>query len=105
MLTHSVTQRTREIGLRLALGALPGRLRLMVLKQVGVLALLGAAIGVAVAIALGRFVEAMLFGVAGYDPITIVAAVAVLCVIVLTASYFPARRASSIAPNEVLRYE
>jgi predicted permease len=105
MLTYSVTQRTRELGVRLALGALPARLRVMVLKQVGVMALVGCGLGLAVAIGLGSVVQAMLFGVSGYDPRAFAAAIGVLCVVVLVASYFPARRASSVAPMAALRYE
>ena len=105
MLSYTVAQRTRELGLRLALGAAPARLRAMMLKHVGMMTLIGAGVGVAAAIALARVVEAMLFGVSGYDPLAFAAAVAVLAVVVLAASYFPARRAVSIAPMEALRYE
>jgi ABC-type antimicrobial peptide transport system permease subunit len=77
----------------------------MMLKHVGMMTLIGAGVGVAAAIALARVVEAMLFGVSGYDPLAFAAAVAVLAVVVLAASYFPARRAVSIAPMEALRYE
>jgi hypothetical protein len=105
MLTYSVTQRTRELGVRLALGALPARLRAMVLKQVGVMALVGCGLGLAVAIGLGTVVQAMLFGVSGHNPLAFAVAIAVLCIVVLVASYFPARRASSVAPMAALRYE
>jgi predicted permease len=105
MLSYTVAQRTREFGLRLALGAMPARLRAMMLGQVGMMTLIGAAVGVAVALALARIVEAMLFGVSGYDPLAFAAAVAVVAVAVLTASYFPARRAANVAPMEALRYE
>jgi predicted permease len=105
VLAYNVTQRTRELGLRLALGATPGTLRGMVLKQVGVMALVGGMMGLAAAVGIGRVAEALLFGLSGYDPPVLLAAVAVLSAVVLAASYLPARRASNIAPMEALRYE
>ena len=104
-LSYAVTQRTSELGVRLALGAMPQRLRAMVLKQVGVMAAIGCAVGVAAAIALGGVAEAILFGVSGYDPRAFVAAVVVLGAVALAAGYLPARRASRIAPMAALRYE
>jgi predicted permease len=105
VLAYNVTQRTRELGLRLALGANPGRLQAMVLKQVGAMGLIGATLGLAAALALGRVAEAVLFGLSGHDPVVIAAAVAVLAAVVLAASWLPAWRASRIAPTEALRYE
>jgi predicted lysophospholipase L1 biosynthesis ABC-type transport system permease subunit len=105
VLAYNVTQRTRELGLRLALGAAPVRLRTMVLKQVGTMAVVGAAIGLAAALALGRVAESLVYGLSGRDPFVIATAVAVLAVVVLAGSWWPARRASRIAPTEALRYE
>jgi predicted permease len=105
VLAYNVTERTRELGLRLALGATPGDLRAMVLKQVGIVALIGAGVGIAAAIGLGRVAESLLFGLSGRDPAVLATALAVLAVVVLAASYVPARRASSIAPMTALRYE
>jgi ABC-type antimicrobial peptide transport system permease subunit len=105
VLAYNVTQRTREIGLRLALGAAPQRLQAMVLKQVGVMAAIGITIGVAAAFALGNVAQAVLFGLSGHDPVVFGGALAVLAVVVLAASWLPAWRASRIPPIEALRYE
>jgi predicted permease len=105
VLAYNVAQRTRELGLRLALGAAPARLRAMVLKQVGVMALIGAAAGLAAAFALGRVAEAVLFGMSGRDPVVLGGAVAVLAAVVLAGAWLPARRASRIEPTEALRCE
>jgi predicted permease len=105
VLAYNVTQRTRELGLRLALGANPPRLRAMVLRQVGLMALVGVGIGLAAAFGLGRAAEAVLFGLSGRDPAIFIAATAVIAAVVLVASWLPAWRASRIAPIEALRYE
>ncbi|HEX7081512.1 MAG TPA: ABC transporter permease [Gammaproteobacteria bacterium] len=105
VLAYNVAQRTRELSLRIALGAEPGRLRRMVLKQVGIMGLVGGTLGLAAALGLGRAAEALLYGVSGYDPRVLAAAAAVLAVVVLAASYLPARRASNVAPMEALRHE
>jgi predicted permease len=105
VLAYNVTQRTRELGLRLALGAAPARLRTMVLKQVGAMALIGAGAGLIAALALGRVAESVLFGMSGRDPVVLGAAVAVLAAVVLAGAWLPARRASRIEPTEALRCE
>jgi predicted permease len=105
VLAYNVTQRTRELGLRLALGASPRRLRVMVLKHVGAMAVVGGAIGLAAAVGFGRAAETLLYGLSGYEPRVLFTAVAVLAVVVLAAGYIPARRASNVAPMEALRYE
>jgi predicted permease len=105
VLAFNVAQRTRELGLRLALGAKPGHLRAMVLKQVGAMTIAGAIAGVAASLALGRATEALLFGLSGYDLPVLAGATIALAAVVLVASYLPARRASNTAPMEALRYE
>lgn len=105
VLAYNVAQRTRELGLRLALGAEPRNLRALVLRQVGVMAAIGGILGLAAALGLGRVAEALLFGLSGHDPLVLAGAVTVLAAVVLGASYLPARRASRIAPMAALRYE
>jgi predicted permease len=105
VLAYNVTQRTREFGLRLALGAAPSRLRAMVLWQVGVMTTIACVIGLAFALGAGRLAESLLFDLTGHDPSVLLAAVAVVASVALAAGYWPARRASRIAPMEALRYE
>ena len=105
LLSYAVIQRTRELGLRLALGAAPARLRALVMRHVGGMVAAGCAIGVLAAIGVVRAVEALLFGVSSYDPRAFLAAVVALCVVAAAAGYLPARRASRIAPMTALRDE
>jgi predicted permease len=105
VLSYSVAQRTRELGLRQALGATPQRLRRMVLRQVGWMGLIGGVAGVLLALISGRAAEAGLFGLKGYDPSVLVAATIILAAVVLAAGYLPARKASNTKPLEALRYE
>ena len=105
VLSYSVTQRTRELGLRQALGATPQQLRRMVLRQVGWMGLIGGVAGLALALISGRVAEAVLFGLKGYDPAVLAAATIILGAVVLTAGYLPARKASNTNPLEALRYE
>jgi putative ABC transport system permease protein len=103
--SSSVTQRTHEIGVRLALGAQRGDVLRLMLGQGLVLALVGGAIGVVAALGLSRYLESLVFGVSTSDPLTFAAASVVLLAIAALATYLPARRATRIDPIEALRYE
>jgi putative ABC transport system permease protein len=105
VLAYTVSQRTREIGLRMALGADRSRVRAMVLRQVAVMTLVGGVIGIAAAIAIGMSAQSLLFEMKGYDPAVIGIAALVLCVVALAAGYIPAHRASRVDPMLALRYE
>jgi putative ABC transport system permease protein len=105
VLAYTVAQRTREIGLRMALGASARDVRTMVLRQVALMVLVGGVIGIAAAIAMGISAESLLFELKGYDPSVIAISVVVLTVVALGAGFIPAERASRIDPMRALRYE
>jgi predicted permease len=105
VLAYSVAQRTNEIGIRVALGADSMRVRLMVLRQVGMMTLTGGLVGVVAAIGMGRAARSLLFEIKGYDPFVLVASALLLALVSLAAGYLPAQRASKIDPIRALRYE
>jgi putative ABC transport system permease protein len=105
VVSYSVGQRTGEMGIRMALGAAPGRIRMMVLRQALIPTVAGLAAGIAASLGLGRVLEAMLFGVTGGDPVTVGTVAAVLTAVAATASYIPARRATRVDPAVALRVE
>ena len=105
VLAYTVSQRTREIGLRMALGADSGRVRRMVLKQVGWMILIGSVVGVTGAYFLGRAAASLLFELKPYDPTVIAVSVVMLALVALGAGYIPAYRASRVQPMQALRYE
>lgn len=105
VLAYTVAQRTREFGLRMALGADGGNVRGMVMLQVGKMALVGGAIGMGVALAVGRAAQSLLFEMEGSDPIVLAGATIALALVALGAGFLPALRASKIDPMNALRYE
>jgi predicted permease len=105
VLAYAVTRRTREVGIRMALGARRGDVVGMIVRESLAAVIAGTAIGLAVAFALTRFVEGMLFGVAARDPLSYLLAAGVMLAVALAAAVLPARRASLIEPTTALRYE
>ena len=104
-MAFSVAQRTREIGIRLALGAQPGHVMRQVLGLGTRMVLAGAAVGAVVSLALTRLMESLLFGISATDPLTYAGVVVLLTIVALTACYIPARRAMRVDPMVALRYE
>ena len=105
VMSYIVSRRTREIGIRIALGAERGTVIGMVLKEVALLALVGIALGVPAALGLSQLVRSQLFGISPADPLTICVAAVTLALVALLAGYIPARRASRVQPVLALRSE
>jgi putative ABC transport system permease protein len=105
IVSYSVTQRTHEIGIRMALGAQTGNVLSLILRNGLTLVLTGIVIGVAGALALTRFLTTLLFGVTPTDSVTFVVVCAVFFVIAMVASLIPALRATRVDPLVALRYE
>ncbi len=105
VIAYSVTRRTNEIGIRMALGALQKDVLEMIVKQGARLAIAGIAIGLVAALALTRAMQTLLFGVSPFDPLTLAAVSALLVIVALIACYVPARRASQVDPMIALRHE
>ena len=105
VLAYSVAQRTREIGVRMALGADSGKVRAMVLRQMSGTMLVGGGIGLVGAFGLGRAARSLLYGLEGHDPVVFALAALLLTLVALGAVYVPARRASLVDPVRALRYE
>ncbi len=105
VMNYSVQLRTREMGLRMALGAQPRRVLMLVLRQGMLLTVVGIVVGLGGALALSRVMSGLLYGVGATDPLTFAAIVVVLAVVALIACYIPARRATRVDPLIALKYE
>jgi ABC-type antimicrobial peptide transport system permease subunit len=105
VLSYTVTRRTQELGVRIALGARPADLTRMVIGDGSRVVLAGIAAGIIAAAMVGRLVTSLLAGVTAYDPMTFVGVALSLILVTLAASYLPARRASRIDPATALRTE
>ena len=105
VLAYTVSQRTREIGLRMALGAAPARVRSMVLRQVAIMTLVGGVIGVSISLWVGRQAKALLFEMSERDATVYAASILTLALVALAAGFIPAHRASRVDPMTALRYE
>jgi len=105
IMAYSVSRRTSEIGIRMALGAQPARVLRMVLSEASWMVLFGVAIGVGAALALGRVITSMLYGLKSWDPATFTMSSALLILVALGASWIPARREANVDPMRALRHE
>jgi ABC-type antimicrobial peptide transport system permease subunit len=103
VMAYSVSQRTRELGIRLALGATSGEVRAMVLRQGLMLTVVGIALGTATAVVLARLIGDLLYGIDAVDPLTFLVIPVVLLAVAAAAIYIPARGASRVDPVVVLR--
>jgi predicted permease len=105
VLAYTVAQRTREIGLRMALGAAPNRVRGMVLRQVAIMTLVGALVGLVGAVGVGKGAQSILFQMTGADPAVLALSAVALALVALCAGFVPAHRASRVDPMRALKYE
>ena len=103
VMAYSVAQRTKEIGIRMALGAIPRQILAMVLREASSLSAAAIGLGVGASLLITRFVKSMLFGIAPSDPATVWGAAVLLLIVAVAASWIPARRAASVQPMEALR--
>jgi putative ABC transport system permease protein len=104
-ISYAVSQRTHEIGIRMALGAAPATMMKLMLGSGLRLALVGTALGLAAAFLFARLMTGLLFGVSATDPLTFLSVAALLTLVALAACYIPARRAVRVDPMVALRYE
>jgi ABC-type antimicrobial peptide transport system permease subunit len=105
VLSYGVARRTNEIGIRMALGAGKGRVIAMILRETGIMILIGLASGMAATAGTTRLVASRLYGLSALDPITMLTAVIILTAVAIVAGYIPAARAARVNPTQALRRE
>jgi len=105
VLALAVSRRTKEIGIRIALGAEPGNVIVLVMKEILLLIAGGILVGIPAAVLLSQYVQSQLYGMTGTDPATFALAVGSLIAVALLASWLPTRRATRVNPIDVMRYE
>ena len=105
LLSYEVTRRTREIGIRMAIGAQVGNVMRLVIGEAVVLAALGAVVGAGISLGAARLLTTLLYGVEPGDPITLLSVIFLLAIVALGACWLPARRATKVDPLVALRYE
>jgi putative ABC transport system permease protein len=105
VISYSVSRRTHELGIRMALGAQPGSVLSMIMRETLALTLIGVAVGIPCAVAAARLIRRLLFNVRLYDPATLALVPLVLIAVGMLASYIPARRAMRVDPLVALRHE
>ena len=105
VLSYSVTQRTREIGVRMALGADAPRVRRLVMRQVAIMLVIGGTVGILAAIGLGTAARSLLYELKTHDPVAVTGAAVLLALVALAAGFIPARRAALVDPISALRYD
>jgi putative ABC transport system permease protein len=105
VLAYVVVQRTHEIGIRMALGAMAGQVRWLIVKEVGSMVLIGVGVGLPLAYGLARFSESLLYGVDAGDPAVYASGLGLIGLIALAACFLPARRATRVDPLVALRYQ
>jgi putative ABC transport system permease protein len=105
VLAYSTEQRTREIGVRLALGAKRGGVVVLVVREMAIIAAIAALVALPAVVALARLFRSQLYGVTAFDPITLTGAILLTAIMVALAAALPARRAATVEPMQALRTE
>jgi len=105
VLSYGIARRTNEIGIRMALGAAPGRVIGMVLRETGMMLTIGAVLGIMLTFACARLIAGRLYGLSTLDPLTILSAVGIFAIVAAIAAFVPAVRAARVNPITALRHE